>query len=116
MIPLLEVWEQAVQLLDWGAQISVYAPNESPGAKYDRSETNLMNSIFLENKIENKRSVIKGFHRTVAVTQIARATQSPHGSRSLKDTRCHHRIAANCRSVMTSDQTVGSSSLSERAE
>lgn len=27
----------------------------------------------IENKAENKRSVIKGFHRTVAVTQIAAA-------------------------------------------
>jgi hypothetical protein len=69
-----------------------------------------------ENKIENKRSVIKGFHRTVAVYRIGRGTQSPAGSQSPKDTRRDPRIAADCGSVMTSDQTVGSSSLSERAE
>jgi hypothetical protein len=70
----------------------------------------------LENKIENKRSVIKGFQRTATVTQIAPATQWPHGFRSSKDTQRNHGIAPDCGSVMTSDQTVGSSSLSERAE
>jgi hypothetical protein len=73
-------------------------------------------SKFFENKIENKRSVIKGFHRTPAVTRFRRITQSQAGLQSPKDTRCHHRIAPDCGSVMTSDQTVGSSSLSERAE
>jgi hypothetical protein len=71
---------------------------------------------FLENKIENKHKVIKGFHRAVAVTQIGPGIQLQQGSQSLKDARCHHRIAVDCGSVMTSDQTVGSSSLSERAE
>jgi hypothetical protein len=58
---------------------------------------------------ENKQVVIKGFQRTVAVTQIRPSTQQPADSQSPKDTWCHCRIAADCRSVITSDQTVGSS-------
>ena len=70
---------------------------------------------FPENKTENKRVVIKGFHRTVAVTQSGPESQQPVGSESPNVTGGHHRIAADWGLVMTSDQTVGSSSLSERA-
>jgi hypothetical protein len=76
MIPLLEVWEQAVQLLDWVSpdladmhRTKALLPNNDCG------ETNRTTSIFIENKIENKRSDIKGSQRAVADTRFARTSQ-----------------------------------------